>query len=75
VNVVKPTAKLGTKSNSTRLNIESTIEKNVENINQACVEKSLGGSDPSFHKLSKAFDEGGARGMMMNNLVQHRAIE
>jgi hypothetical protein len=26
--------------------------------------------DPMFHKISKAFDEGGAKGMLMNNLVR-----
>ena len=64
---VKRAAKVGSKANSTRLNIESTIEKNVANINQASVEKGQA-VDPSFHRMSKAFDEGGVKGMLMNNL-------
>ena len=54
---------------STRLNLESTIEKNIDNINQAVIEKGQS-VDPTFHKLSKAFDEGGAKGMLMNNMVR-----
>lgn len=45
------------------------IEKNAENINQATVEKNQS-ADPTFQKMSKAFDEGGAKGMLMNNLVR-----
>ena len=55
---------------SSRLNLESTIEKNVDNINQAVIEKGQT-VDPTFHKLSKAFDEGGAKGMLMNNMVSN----
>jgi len=70
---VKRTAKVGSKANSTRLNIESMIEKNADNINQATVEKNQS-ADPTFQKMSKAFDEGGAKGMLMNNLVSYHMI-
>jgi condensin complex subunit 2 len=64
----KTTAKVGSKHISSRLNIESTIEKNLENINMVSIEK-FQSVDPTFYKMSKAFDEGGARGMLMNSLV------
>ena len=60
-------AKVGTKSSSNRHNIADTIERNLENINSAVVEK-VQTADPMFHKMSKAFDEGGAKGMLMVNL-------
>ena len=60
-------ARVGTKSASNRLNIAETIERNPENLNSASVE-SEHATDPMFHKMSKAFDEGGAKGMLMNNL-------
>jgi condensin complex subunit 2 len=60
-------AKVGTKSSSHRHNIADTIERNLENINSAVVEK-VQTADPMFHKMSKAFDEGGAKGMLMVNL-------
>lgn len=44
-----------------------TIEKNVENLNAEKIEKEHI-ADPLFHKMSKAFDEGGAKGMLMTNL-------
>jgi condensin complex subunit 2 len=59
-------AKVGSKSQSNRLNIAETIERNVDNINSK-VEKQQA-VDPMFHKLSKAFDEGGAKGMLMTNM-------
>ncbi len=62
----RPTAKVGSKSQSNRLNIAETIERNVDNINSK-VEKQQA-VDPMFHKLSKAFDEGGAKGMLMTNM-------
>jgi condensin complex subunit 2 len=60
-------AKVGTKASSNRHNIADTIERNLENINSAVVEK-VQTADPMFHKMSKAFDEGGAKGMLMVNL-------
>jgi len=49
-------AKVGTKASSNRHNIADTIERNLENINSAVVEK-VQTADPMFHKMSKAFDE------------------
>lgn len=60
-------ARVGTKSASNRLNIAETIERNPECLNSVKVD-SEHATDPMFHKMSKAFDEGGARGMLMNNL-------
>ncbi len=65
---VKPVSKVGSKTASVRLNMEYMIEKHVENINQVAVERCQC-VDPTFHKMSLAFDEGGARGMLMNNMV------
>jgi condensin complex subunit 2 len=45
-----------------------TIERNVDSINSASMDDTQS-TDPMFHKMSKAFDEGGARGMLMNNMV------
>ncbi len=59
--------KRGTKT-STRLNIATTIERNVSALNAVKLENDVA-VDPMFHKISKAFDEGGAKGMLMNNLV------
>lgn len=66
-NTERAAARVGTKSASNRLNIAETIERNAENLNSAKLE-SEHAADPMFHKMSKAFDEGGARGMLMNNL-------
>lgn len=60
-------AKVGTKSSSNRHNIADTIERDLEKINSVVVEK-VQTADPMFHKMSKAFDEGGAKGMLMVNL-------
>lgn len=54
---------------STRLNIATTIERNVASLNAVKLENDVA-VDPMFHKISKAFDEGGAKGMLMNNLVR-----
>lgn len=53
---------------SARLNIATTIERNVSALNAVKLENDVA-VDPMFHKISKAFDEGGAKGMLMNNLV------
>jgi condensin complex subunit 2 len=57
-----------TTKTSTRLNIATTIERNVSALNAVKLENDVA-VDPMFHKISKAFDEGGAKGMLMNNLV------
>eukprot|EP01038_Epipyxis_sp_PR26KG_P004982 gene4982-6965_t len=59
--------KVGSKASSSKLNIDSTIEKNPEKLNAVKLEHDYL-VDPLFHKMSKAFDEGGAKGMLMNNL-------
>ncbi len=64
----KSKSRVGTKSSSNRLNVAQTIERNVSAINVVKLENDYA-VDPLFHKMSKAFDEGGARGMLMNNLV------
>jgi hypothetical protein len=46
-----------------------TIERNLENINGAGMDETQS-TDPMFQKMSKAFDEGGAKGMLMNNMVR-----
>jgi condensin complex subunit 2 len=51
----------------------STIEKNLNNINLSAQEMAGGSphADPMFHKMSQVFDEGGAKGMLLTNLVSH----
>jgi condensin complex subunit 2 len=68
INKEKVSAKVGSKAASRRLDVSRTIEKNVANINSAQIEHQCT-VDPMFHKMSKAFDEGGAKGMLMANLV------
>lgn len=63
-------AKVGSKASSNRLNIAETIERNVDNLNAVKLENDYT-VDPLFHKLSKAFDDGGAKGMLMNNMVSY----
>lgn len=48
--------------------ITQTIETKIESLNAARIENEYF-VDPMFHKMSKAFDEGGAKGMLMNNIV------
>lgn len=58
---------MGSKSTSARLGLTNTIEKNPQTLNMTRVEgESV--TDPMFQKMSMAFDEGGAKGMLMNNL-------
>lgn len=61
-------SRVGTKSASRKLNIANTIEANVSNINAAKIER-VQSTDPMFLKMNKAFDDGGAKGMLMTNLV------
>ena len=61
-------ARVGSKSASSRLNIVNTIASDVDSINASKIER-VQATDPMFHKMSKAFDDGGAKGMLMNNLV------
>ena len=61
-------AKVGSKASSHRLNVAQTIERNPAMLNAVKLENDYF-VDPMFHKISKAFDEGGAKGMLMNNLV------
>jgi condensin complex subunit 2 len=65
----KGSARVGGKSTSSRLGIINTIEKNVDNINATKLESEYT-ADAMFHKMSQAFDEGGAKGMLMTNLVR-----
>lgn len=57
----------GTKTTS-RATVAQTIERNPAALNAVKLENDYA-VDPMFHKISKAFDEGGAKGMLMNNLV------
>lgn len=61
-------SRVGTKSASSKLNIAETIATNVDTINAAKIER-VQATDPLFYKMSKAFDDGGAKGMLMTNLV------
>lgn len=64
---IRPNAKVGSNTTSNRLNIGETIEKDVKNINAPKLD-CIHTADPLFQKTSKAFDEGGAKGMLLNNI-------
>ena len=63
----KGPARVGSKAISSRNGLTCTIESDKEKLNQAKLESDYN-ADPMFHKMSLAFDEGGAKGMLMNNL-------
>eukprot|EP01082_Thalassiosira_pseudonana_P002868 g3629.t1 g3629 contig12:2454048-2455803(+) len=44
-----------------------TIESNLANINMSKLDSAYD-IDPLFHKMSKSFDEGGAKGLLLGNL-------
>lgn len=64
---VKKPARVGAKTISNKHGLVDTIERNIASINSTQVGKE-NVADPMFHKMSQAFDEGGAKGMLMNNL-------
>lgn len=66
--IEKGAARVGTKSASNKLNIANTLATDMESINAVKLER-VQTTDPMFHKMSKAFDDGGAKGMLMANLV------
>ena len=65
--VVKGPARVGSKAISSRNGLTSTIEPDKEKLNTHKVESDYC-ADAMFHKMSQAFDEGGAKGMLLNNL-------
>lgn len=65
---IKKPARVGSKMTSMKHNLSETIERNLSTINTSSLE-SEHNTDPMFHKMSQAFDEGGAKGMLMANLV------
>lgn len=68
-NTERAAARVGSKSASSRLGVAETIERDSKLLNAVKVEADQA-ADPMFHKMSKAFDEGGAKGMLMTNLVR-----
>jgi condensin complex subunit 2 len=64
------TGKPKTKSSKSgnRFHMTNTIEKNHESLNAVKVEHEYS-FDPLFQKLSNAFDDGGAKGMLLYNMV------
>ena len=67
-NTTKQNSRVGSKNASTRYNVSDHIEKDTKNINLEKIENDSF-VDPTFHKMSQAFDEGGATGMLLSNLV------
>jgi hypothetical protein len=65
--------KPGQRLQTSRLNITATVEKNPENLNAVKLDHEYS-FDPMFQKMSKAFDEGGAKGMLLYNMVRHMPI-
>ena len=65
-NQSKP-SEIGQRKQSERRNVASTIETNVNNLNMVKLDSALD-IDPLFHKMTKAFDEGGAKGLLLVNL-------
>lgn len=62
-------ARVGSKTASHRLGLADTIERNIEALNASKLDSEFV-TDPMFQKMSQAFDEGGAKGLLMNNLVR-----
>ncbi|KAL3790838.1 hypothetical protein ACHAWO_007935 [Cyclotella atomus] len=57
----------GVKKRKERKGGVETIETNLANINMSKLDSAYD-IDPLFHKMSKAFDEGGAKGLLLGNL-------
>jgi condensin complex subunit 2 len=55
------------KKQSERRGVTETLESNFANINMNKLESAFD-IDPLFHKMSKKFDEGGAKGLLLANL-------
>jgi condensin complex subunit 2 len=49
----------------------NTIEQKIDNLNVKKLEREFE-VDPLFRKTSASFDEGGARGLLLNHLYTHR---
>jgi len=60
-------AKVGRRNNAGKGRMTETLESNIANINMNNLD-SVYDIDPLFHKMSKAFDEGGAKGLLLVNL-------
>ena len=56
------------------LNPEATLEPTLEALNIKKFDLAFA-VDPLFHKTSAQFDEGGARGLLLNNLSVYRGCE
>ena len=56
------------------LNPEATLEPNLETLNVKKFDLAFA-VDPLFHKTSAQFDEGGASGLLLNNLSVYRGCE
>jgi len=75
--ILQPTAEsadaaaAGNTGASKKLHVAQTLEKNIGSITVKKFDMEFD-VDPLFHKMSKAFDSGGARGMLLNNLVRSR---
>eukprot|EP00569_Conticribra_weissflogii_P002108 CAMPEP_0171346116 /NCGR_PEP_ID=MMETSP0878-20121228/23547_1 /TAXON_ID=67004 /ORGANISM="Thalassiosira weissflogii, Strain CCMP1336" /LENGTH=1044 /DNA_ID=CAMNT_0011849709 /DNA_START=21 /DNA_END=3155 /DNA_ORIENTATION=- len=59
--------KAARKKNAERRGHIETIESNLANINMSKLDSAYD-IDPLFHKMSKSFDEGGAKGLLLGNL-------
>ena len=68
-------AVVGSKALSNKFCMASTLEKNVSklNVDPKAAERTFN-VDPTFHKMSKLFDEGGASGLLLANLPLHPAL-
>ena len=56
------------------LNPDATLEPTLEALNVKKFDLAFA-VDPLFHKTSAQFDEGGARGLLLNNLSVYRGCE
>ena len=69
-NVEAGNARVGSKATSNRYGLTVTIESNKSALNAVKLDSDFA-ADPMFHKMSQVFDEGGAKGMLMTNLVHY----
>lgn len=62
------------RAKNTDMNPESTLEATLEALNIKKFDLAFA-VDPLFHKTSAQFDEGGAKGLLLNNLSVYRGCE
>mmetsp|Transcript_4486 Transcript_4486/g.4967 ORF Transcript_4486/g.4967 Transcript_4486/m.4967 type:complete len:912 (+) Transcript_4486:148-2883(+) len=63
----KKQSAVGDRSQSEKRGVAETLETNIASLNMSKLDSAYD-IDPLFHKMSKNFDEGGAKGLLLVNL-------